>query len=1161
MAGILNAPWKTNEDRQNLLPGIYNDELLDAAATMVASTLPKLETLEDPAKHLDALPRREEAGDSEHSNRLRDRLYSILANQAIVPDQIGSLRKMTEVSFPPIELIGTPQAAVALTRWSDAECRPVDWIHNSALTRTRFARLDRITASSSPFENALHHASIAEWLEALTRIPELEIQGSRAAIQTAARLPKGIRDHDLLGKILLTAEGNWVDLDPDKIFLATEFSSESDDTVHPELQYDPDTLSALMDLGVKPASPESIFKNAASHLLDGRRFFHIFTEPFIRSDPQKASDREWCDFWNIARILEPDVASRIIQDQTIGSGLKQWECWRESLYVRTVDGSWKPFFCVLLPGDIVPRDGSRDGNVAIDTRFHGPDLTLLRTLGAVAEPRERQELPLAMWSFVSDRRVEFTKRDLPSSPVKEMLNFRATTTSGPLAVLLALSGKGKALYTWKLLVLAGTYEKWIMRHDTRDIYGSVEFDSPAVHYLRDYGCIEVDGEFHKLADGLGDPPKNSAVLRKLLSHPQVASIRGAFGIRTDYVEPFGEDEPVPLTDIWPGLVPYLTERQADLDLVRCDGLVTLGSDQGEDEQDCVIKENFVYVTRKDSEAELQTLLRELGLQLSQDKVKLILLGLTDEDVQAAREAVRGHETDAERLLEAVGESELRRRLPLVLIEILEADNDGPLSGVQVAQAAIATFHTGALREYRHALLHLAPPRKWAGSPTAVAFVQSLGFGEEWAMERNARRDPYIEVDGPYSLPPLHGYQHKIVDKVRRLVRSDGALGERRGMISLPTGSGKTRVAVQAMVEALREEEFADGILWVADRDELCEQAVEAWRQVWSSEGKQSVQLRISRMWAGQPSPLPTSDMHVIVASIQTLFSKMSRQLDNYEFLADFKLVVFDEAHRSVAPTFTAVMEDLGMTRRRRASEPFLIGLTATPYRGYNEDETRWLVNRYSDNRLDRGAFKSDEPEAVIGELQDMRVLARADQATVEGGSFSLSEDELRQARDLPWLPESVEQRIAEDADRTRRIMQAYLDRIEPHWPTLIFATSVDHAQVLSALLDSNGISSRAVSGKTDRIVRRRVVEEFRNGKIQALVNYGVFREGFDAPRTRAIIVARPVYSPNLYFQMIGRGLRGELNGGNDRCLILNVEDNIENFEGKLAFSELDWLWD
>ena len=43
--------------------------------------------------------------------------------------------------------------------------------------------------------------------------------------------------------------------------------------------------------------------------------------------------------------------------------------------------------------------------------------------------------------------------------------------------------------------------------------------------------------------------------------------------------------------------------------------------------------------------------------------------------------------------------------------------------------------------------------------------------------------------------------------------------------------------------------------------------------------------------------------------------------------------------------------------------------------------------------------------------------------------------------------------------------------------------------------------------------------------------------------------------------MIGRGLRGELNGGGARCLILDVEDNIEDYDRALVFSEPDWLWD
>ena len=98
-----------------------------------------------------------------------------------------------------------------------------------------------------------------------------------------------------------------------------------------------------------------------------------------------------------------------------------------------------------------------------------------------------------------------------------------------------------------------------------------------------------------------------------------------------------------------------------------------------------------------------------------------------------------------------------------------------------------------------------------------------------------------------------------------------------------------------------------------------------------------------------------------------------------------------------------------------------------------------------------------------------------------------------------------------------------------------------------------------MSSETAILVRHRVVEQFREGEVRVLVNYGTFREGFDAPKTKAIVVTRPVYSPNLYFQMIGRGLRGVMNGGNDRCLILNVRDNIENFERRLASAEFDWL--
>ncbi len=1147
LSGILNAPWKTNADRQNLLPGVYNDELIDAAAAIVTSSLSSLSTPEYPARHLDALPRRQEAGDSDHSIRFRDQLYSNLKDHAIAPDQNGDLRKLLELSFPPQH--PNPRQEMnpeALERWALCEGRPSGWLHHSALTRNRLAALERL------YEASLPRAKISEWLEALLSdeqsqpSTDLQLDASAAAIQTASLIPENVRTNYslgkiLLGKIVITSDCQRVEPDADKVFLSGGHASGAGYLVHPGLEADPETFRALKKLGLKPASAETTFKDYVKN---------TFT------DPGRAI---WNEFWRRSREIDHSRAATTIIENAGGD-------WRNSLKVRTVDGQWSTLFESLLPGPIVLADGSRDGNVAIDVKFHEADLPLLRQFGAAATPRERHELsPMMKQRFTSARRKEFIQQELPRNPRLDMLNFDTITTSGPLDLLDSLSDEGKALYTWDLLDLAATYERWTMRHDTQDIYPSMKFESPALEALRKHGHIKTDGGMYLLSDGIGNPPQNREVLYKLLAHPRADQIRVAFDLADPPeipAEPIGEDSSVPLVDKWPGLEPHLSRQQKDLQLVRCDGFRVFGGGGDEDEPDCIVRDGYVYVARQDDEEqEIRSVLQGFGLNLSDDRIQWILRRLTPEDVQKARDSVRSFSTDEERLLAAVGLPELVSRLPPGLVVMLYEELGASLTGIELARAAISTFHTDALREYRHALAHLDPPKQWAGSSRAVAFVRSLGFSEEWAGERNARRDPYVDVDGPYSLPELHDYQRKVVENIRRLIHSNGKFGERRGMVSMPTGSGKTRVAVQSIVEAIREDSFEGDILWVADRDELCEQAVEAWRQVWSSEGAQGVRLRISRMWAGQPQPLLAGNINVIVATIQTLYAKISRQPDSYEFLADLKLLVFDEAHRSVAPTFTSVMEDLGLTRWRRTHEPLLIGLTATPYRGHDERATARLVNRYSSNRLDGGAFASEVPEAVIQELQGMRVLARADHATIDGGEFRLSADELRQSKDTPWLPRSVEKRIADNTERTRRIISAYLERIDPNWPTLVFATSVEHSQTVAALLTRKGVKARAVSADTETSVRRRVVEEFRAGEIKALVNYGIFREGFDAPKTRAIIVARPVYSPNLYFQMIGRGLRGVKNGGNDRCLILNVRDNIENYQRKLAFSVLDGLWD
>lgn len=1176
LTGILNAPWKTNEDRQNLLTGVYNDELIDFAAGMAAKAITKLQTNDDPARHLDALPRRSEPGDPEHFSRLRSELYKQLQNYELVPDQKGDLIRVEDALYPPKEL--TESIDVDLfTSWASYRDRPVEWLHIRALTRNRLARLDSLYLSylenhmqQSPGASiSIPRQSIAEWLEALTlraksakrkgepNWQELAIKASTAAIQTAVLIDERIRNrYNSLGAIVFTSRANWITPDPNKVFLSEDTESYPGiETTHPHLCSGPQTLRSLQQLGLQYLSHEVALKS----LLSG-----------IKSDDIRDwNGADWAHLWGQIRSIDQAEAANLIT-----ANLKehsQWSrrSWHDLLHVHTVSNRWFPLSKTLLPGSIVPEDGSRDNDIAIDLHFHGDDVPLLQKLGATNTPVANYPLSSDryfrfLWSCRTSFIQEITQNpNINRTPQEKKLGFiswEAHTTSGPLDVLELLSEEGKLLYTERLLDIPDTYKKWIMEHVTmKSEYGTQEFQSPAVEALFEYGRIQTERGISNLWEGLSPNP-DSLVVKALLRHRNADQIVKAFDLCVEdqmSVEAVGEDESLPLIDVWPGFRPYLSVRQMDLRVVRCDELLQFGIGTDDSRLNCSLSDSTIYVVRQNEEEELHQILEELRKELGIFAfISDILDYKTPEEVEQARARIRECATDEERLLAAVGETALQERLPWGLLEIMEQDQ-GDLTDIQIAQAAIATFHTGALREYRHDLDHLDPPGQWAGSPKAVRFVQSLGFGEDWAGSKIIKRTPYVEIAGPYSLPPLHDFQRVIVDNVKDLIRSRKDQGEGRGMISMPTGSGKTRVAIQAIVEAIREKDFKGNILWVADRDELCEQAVEAWTQVWSSEGIKAAQLRISRMWGGQPNPLPTGDIHVVVASVQTIYYRRA----TLEFLTGLKLVVFDEAHRSIAHSHTTVMKELGLDRRQRSDEPILIGLTATPYRGHNQQETARLVNRYGKNRLDTGAFSSDDPEKVVQELQNMNVLAKADHVTIEGGEFHLSDAELQESKEAPWLPQSVEDRIAGDADRTRRIVQAYLDRTGYGWPTLIYATSVEHSQVIAALLVTKGVEARAVSATTDTRTRRQTVEGFRNGDIEVLVNYGIFREGFDAPKTRAVIIARPVYSPNLYFQMIGRGLRGVKNGGNDRCLILDVDDNVVNFQRKLAFSDLDWLWD
>ena len=384
-----------------------------------------------------------------------------------------------------------------------------------------------------------------------------------------------------------------------------------------------------------------------------------------------------------------------------------------------------------------------------------------------------------------------------------------------------------------------------------------------------------------------------------------------------------------------------------------------------------------------------------------------------------------------------------------------------------------------------------------------------------------------------------------------MLRGEGGL---RGLLSLPTGAGKTRVAVQALIESMAASELGAPVLWVAQSEELCEQAVQSWAEVWRAVGPDEG-LRISRLWSHHTAtPREDDGFQVVVATIQKLGANSLRS-SQFDWLKNCRAVVVDEAHTSTTTSYTDLLRWLEMDRGKERVP--LLGLSATPFRGISDAENERLVSRYNRRRLDKTAFAA---EVSITMLQRMEVLAAVEHQILEGSeAVPLTKAELAEIRQLNRLPASVLARIGGDLDRTNRLIERIM-QLDPDWPVLVFATSLDHAHTLAALLQRHGRSAASISGDTPTAVRRHYIREFREGRLNTLTNYGVFTQGFDAPSIRALFIARPTYSPNLYQQMVGRGLRGPLNGGKKKCLVVDVADNLTAYGGQLAFREFEHLW-
>lgn len=343
---------------------------------------------------------------------------------------------------------------------------------------------------------------------------------------------------------------------------------------------------------------------------------------------------------------------------------------------------------------------------------------------------------------------------------------------------------------------------------------------------------------------------------------------------------------------------------------------------------------------------------------------------------------------------------------------------------------------------------------------------------------------------------LRPYQREAIDAVV----SGWKNGLRRPAVELPTGSGKT-VMFSSLARSFAEGGGRFAIL--AHRKELIDQALQHVRDA-------APDLRVGRFQARKRQ---TSGVDGIVASVGTL-----AQPDALRQFARFapSLVIVDECHHATAATYRSSLEAIGAYSDDGA---LALGVSATMVRGDGVALGHvWQEIVYRKSILDMVRMRYLAPPRCL------RVkIAGLDLSKVSRSRGDWSGEALSGAMTDAMAPSAIARAVGERASDRRGLVFT---------PTVAFAYDVAEA------LRDAGLTAVALDGSTADDDRDAALADFRAGRVDWLVNCGLFTEGTDLPMADCVVMARPTSSVGLYIQMAGRGLRTY--PGKHDCLIIDV---------------------
>jgi superfamily II DNA or RNA helicase len=561
----------------------------------------------------------------------------------------------------------------------------------------------------------------------------------------------------------------------------------------------------------------------------------------------------------------------------------------------------------------------------------------------------------------------------------------------------------------------------------------------------------------------------------------------------------------------------------------------------------------LLVGQDPSEKECLVFINEaFGLHLDNAELGQVMQRGLNHRLELQRVEAQAAGDDASRLAVYFGEDDLREALPSGLWAALEAQRlvDARTS---VAELFLTVWGSDSLMQLQENFRNLGypdVPREWVGRPATISWLRRMGFGTQYAGRRKVGQEQEFVVPGAVRLNNLHSFQETISEQLREVITSRGSDGRcRKAMVELPTGAGKTRVASETVLRLFIEGKLKGPVLWIAQSQELCEQAVQTYSLVWRGLGDERP-MTVGRLWDSNVIHEPDTEFSVVVATD----AKLNSVLDNpeYEWLSRASVVIVDEAHRAGnSPMYTKILSWLGVAGA--GWERPLVGLSATPFKGTSDSGTIALAKRFG-NEIIR-AFEGD----AYQELADLGVLARVKHDVLDGIKVTLSAGEANDASQLRRVNPAVLDRVGRDQARMR-ILVDHIMSLDPSWPKLVFTPSVLSAQVLAASLRYRGVIAESVSGQTGRQQRRDVIRRFQEGDVRVLTNCDLLIQGFDAPGVKALYIARPTFSPSAYIQMAGRGLRGPANGGKEECLIVDMADDFGDMSKYLGYREYEPLW-